>query len=91
MSKRPPVQTKFSFGEEGEVKVEAPEVENPIFEIGDKVRFNPEYPHMKGIFEVDFILLTWGDPLYVVFNREGKGTLFSCSTAEALIKVGSKI
>lgn len=84
-SKRPPIQTKLSFGEKG---IEVPEVEEPIFKIGDKVRFNPEYPHMKGIFVVDDILLTWGSPLYMVFKRESeKGTLMSCCTAKALIKV----
>jgi len=83
MSERPPVQTKFSFGEEGEAKIEIPEVEKPIFEIGDKVIFNPEYPHMKGVFEVSEYLLDWGEPLYIV----KLGNLHSCCTKEALIKV----
>lgn len=84
---RLPTQTKLGFGEGGELKAESPEEIEPVFSIGDKVVFNPEYPHMKGIFEVDDIFLTWGEPLYVVFNREGKGTLFSCCAAKALIKV----
>ena len=86
---RPPTQTKLSFGEDDELGAESPEEVKPIFKIGDKVRFNPEYPHMEGVFEVDDIFLTWGEPLYVVFNREGKGTLFSCCAAKALIKVES--
>ena len=87
MSKRPPIQAKFSFGEDGEVRVEAPKIEKPVFEVGDKVRFDPEYPHMKGIFIVDSILLTWGDPLYIVYGCKGKESLFSCCAAKALIKV----
>ena len=89
---RPPTQTKLSFGEDGELGAESPEEIEPVFKIGDKVVFNPEYPHMKGVFEVDGILLTWGEPLYTVIRyekrKDGKtSTLMSCCTKEALIKV----
>ena len=88
---RPPTQTKLSFGEDDELGAESPEEIEPVFKIGDKVRFNPEYPHMKGMFTVDDVWLTWGSPLYVVTRHEEKRNLHSCCTKEALIKVEPEV
>ena len=80
---RPPAQTKLGFGKDGELEAELPEVIEPVFKIGDKVIHDPQYPHIKGVFEVESILLTWGEPLYIVIRDK----IFCCSTAKGLIKV----
>lgn len=86
MKERPPTQSKFSFEEKGEVKVEIPNFEG-LFKVGDKVKISPEYSHMKGIFIVDSILWEWGEPLYIVSRTDGKETLSTFCSAEAMIKV----
>ncbi len=86
MSKRPPTQTKFSFGEEGEPEIEIPEI-NPTFKVGDKIRLNPEFSNVKGIYVIDSILYEWGEPLYIISKINGKETLSLFSYAKVMIKV----
>ena len=68
MSKRP-AQAKFSFEKEGEVEIKVPE-ENPTFKVGDKIKMNPEYSNVKGIYVVDSILLEWEEPLYIISQTD---------------------
>lgn len=86
MRKRPPTQTKFSFGEEGEPEIEIPEI-NPTFKVGDKIRLNPEFSNVKGIYVIDSILYEWGEPLYIISKTNGKETLSLFSYAKVMIKV----
>ncbi len=86
MSKRPPTQSKFSFGE-GEVKIEVPEI-NPTFKVGDKIRLNPEFSNVKGIYIIDSILYEWGEPLYIISKSKGKEALSLFSYDKVMIKVG---
>ena len=85
MNKRPPVQAKFSFGEE-DVEIEIPELES-TFKVGDKIRLNPEYSNVKGIYEIDSILYEWGEPLYIISKSKGKEVLSLFSHAKVMIKV----
>ena len=87
---RPPVQTKLSFGEDDELEVKVPDKIEPVFEVGDKVRENPDFPHIGGVFTVESVILTWGEPLYFIVKREKRKdgkihSVISCCTSKALV------
>lgn len=87
-----PTQTKLFFaeGDKLEVKIPEPEAEERTFKIGDKVTFNPDYSNVKGVFEVDSILLDWRKPIYILVNEieeAGKTVrLFSSAMAMELVR-----
>ena len=85
MSERPPIQSKFSFGEEGEVEIVIPK--ETIFKVGDRVRVNSESPDVSKIYEVDSIHWEWGEPLYIISRIKGKEFFSTFCTAEEMIKV----
>lgn len=84
MMRRPPAQTRLLFEKSELLETDTLSVEVPEFKVGDKVVFDPQYPHMKGVFETIDVTQTWSGPMYSVIRYSEKGVLWSSCAAKAL-------
>ena len=72
---------QLRFGENGGLEKRRP----PKFKLGDKVKFRGRYG-LSGIFEVDGVWWTWGDPIYCVVRHEDDHTIMSACVEEELVR-----